>query len=125
MRIIRYLKHSKVAVLLIVVLLVVQAFTDLALPNYTSQIVDVGIQQSGVEHAATDEMTAQTHDEIAMMLPAQDEQTFRDAYDETPEGTYKLNDQGKRRSTSLIEWWLCRWWPFITQAKFPTLILTR
>ncbi|BAK44389.1 ABC transporter ATP-binding protein [Eggerthella sp. YY7918] len=101
MRIIRYLKHSKVAVLLIVVLLVVQAFTDLALPNYTSQIVDVGIQQSGVEHAATDEMTAQTHDEIAMMLPVQDEQTFRDAYDETPEGTYKLNDQGKKEIDEL------------------------
>ena len=52
MRIIRYLKNCKVAVLLIVCLLVVQAFTDLALPHYTSDIVDVGIQQSGVEHAA-------------------------------------------------------------------------
>ena len=60
MRIIRYLKNCKVAVLLIVCLLIVQAFTDLALPNYTSQIVDVGIQQSGVEHAATDEMSAAT-----------------------------------------------------------------
>ena len=46
MRIIRYLKNCKVAVLLIVCLLVVQAFTDLALPHYTSDIVDVGIQQS-------------------------------------------------------------------------------
>ena len=96
MRIIRYLKNCKVAVLLIVCLLVVQAFTDLALPHYTSDIVDVGIQQSGVEHAATDEMTAKTHDEIAMMLPVDDEQTFRDAYTETDDGTYKLNDQGKK-----------------------------
>ena len=101
MRIIRYLKNSKVAVLLIVCLLVVQAFTDLALPHYTSDIVDVGIQQSGVEHAATDEMTAKTHDEIAMMLPVDDEQTFRDAYTETDDGTYKLNDQGKKEQEEL------------------------
>ena len=101
MRIIRYLKNCKVAVLLIVCLLVVQAFTDLALPHYTSDIVDVGIQQSGVEHAATDEMTAKTHDEIAMMLPVDDEQTFRDAYTETDDGTYKLNDQGKKEQEEL------------------------
>ena len=101
MRIIRYLKNCKVAVLLIVCLLVVQAFTDLALPHYTSDIVDVGIQQSGVEHAATDEMTAKTHDELAMMLPVDDEQTFRDAYTETDDGTYKLNDQGKKEQEEL------------------------
>ena len=101
MRIIRYLKNCKVAVLLIVCLLIVQAFTDLALPHYTSDIVDVGIQQSGVEHAATDEMTAKTHDEIAMMLPVDDEQTFRDAYTETDDGTYKLNDQGKKEQEEL------------------------
>ena len=101
MRIIRYLKNCKVAVLLIVCLLVVQAFTDLALPHYTSDIVDVGIQQSGVEHAATDEMTAKTHDEIAMMLPVDDEQTFRDAYTETDAGTHKPNDQGKKEQEEL------------------------
>ena len=96
MRIIRYLKDCKLAVALVVCLLVAQAAADLALHSYTSKIVDVGIQQSGVEHAATDEMTAKTHDEIAMMLPADDEQTFRDAYTETDSGTYKLNDQGKK-----------------------------
>ena len=106
MRIVRYLKNSKIAVALIVCLLIVQAFTDLALPNYTSQIVDVGIQQSGVEHAATEEMTARTHDLVAMMLPEGDEKTFEAAYDETvsvmskiPEGdrakvAYLLGDKG-------------------------------
>lgn len=100
MRIIRFLKNCKIAVVLIVCLLIVQAFTDLALPNYTSQIVDVGIQQSGVEHAATEEMTAKTHDLIAMMLPESDEQTFRDAYDETGD-TYKLNAQGEKEQAEL------------------------
>lgn len=101
MRIVRYLKNSKIAVALIVCLLIVQAFTDLALPNYTSQIVDVGIQQSGVEHAATEEMTARTHDLVAMMLPEGDEKTFGAAYDETDQGTYKLNAQGEREQAEL------------------------
>ncbi len=101
MRIVRYLKNSKIAVALIVCLLIVQAFTDLALPNYTSQIVDVGIQQSGVEHAATEEMTARTHDLVAMMLPEGDEKTFEAVYDETDQGTYKLNAQGEREQAEL------------------------
>ncbi|OUO90852.1 ABC transporter [Gordonibacter sp. An230] len=101
MRIIRYLKDCKLAVALVVCLLVVQAATDLALPNYTSKIVDVGIQQSGVEHAAVDEMSTRTHDLVAMMLPEADERTFRDAYDETPEGTYRLNDQGRKEVDAL------------------------
>ena len=101
MRIVRYLKNSKIAVVLIVCLLIVQAFTDLALPNYTSQIVDVGIQQSGVEHAATEEMTARTHDLVAMMLPEGDEKTFDAAYAKTDQGTYKLNAQGEKEQAEL------------------------
>ena len=101
MRIVRYLKNSKLAVVLIVCLLMVQAFTDLALPNLTSQIVDVGIQQSGVEHAATDEMSAATFEEVSMMLPDDEEATFRAAYDKTDAGTYRLNDQGRREQAEL------------------------
>ena len=95
MRIIRYLKDSKIAVLLVVALLIVQAFTDLSLPRYTSHIVDVGIQQSGVEHVALDEMRAETFDEVCMLVPAEDEAMVRAAYTETDQGTYKLHDTGR------------------------------
>ena len=44
----RYLKAVKGSVLAILLLLVVQAYCDLSLPTYTSQIVDVGIQQGGI-----------------------------------------------------------------------------
>ncbi len=94
MRIFRYLKNSKIAVFLIVCLLMVQASTDLALPNYTSQIVDVGIQQSGVEDVATSEMSAATYDQIVSKLSTADQQTFTQAYEQTPEGSYKLTPQG-------------------------------
>ncbi len=101
MHIIKYLKQVKLAVLLIVLLLVVQAFTDLSLPRYTANIVDIGIQQSGVEHASPQEMRDSTFDEVCMLSSPQDEQTIRDAYDETDKGTYELNDTGKSERDDL------------------------
>ena len=47
-RLLSYLKQCKKSVLAIVLLLIVQAYCDLALPQYTSDIVDVGIQQGGM-----------------------------------------------------------------------------
>ena len=46
-------------ILLIILLLTVQAFCDLSLPQYTSDIIDVGIMNSGVEHILPEEMTAE------------------------------------------------------------------
>ncbi len=79
-RIIRYLKNAKVAVLLIVLLLIVQAFADLSLPRYTSDLVDIGIQQGGIEHASPDQMSEETYHYICMLADEADEQTIRDAY---------------------------------------------
>lgn len=96
MRIVRYLKQCWVAALTIVALLILQAFCDLSLPRYTSDIVDVGIQQSGIEHAATDEMSRTTFEAVAMMASPDDEAALRSAYvwDESS-STYKLTDEGR------------------------------
>lgn len=80
MRIIRYLKNAKVAVLLIVLLLIVQAFADLSLPRYTSDLVDIGIQQGGIEHASPDQMSEETYHYVCMLADEADEQTIRAAY---------------------------------------------
>ncbi len=50
-RLLRYLKPYVWSILIVLVLLFVQAMADLALPNYMSDIVNVGIQQGGVESA--------------------------------------------------------------------------
>lgn len=50
-KIFRYLKPFIVSIVAVVMLLVVQAVCDLSLPDYTSNIVNVGIQQSGIENA--------------------------------------------------------------------------
>lgn len=101
MRIIKNLDQHKLVVLMIVVLLCVQAACDLALPNYTSDIVDTGIQQQGVQDVAAEQLTGRTHDLVAMMLPESDEQMFADAYAQNEDGTYSLTESGKRDSAAL------------------------
>ena len=101
MRIIKNLAQHKLVVLLIVVLLCVQAACDLALPNYTSDIVDTGIQQQGVQDVAAEQLTERTHDLVAMMLPESDEQMFADAYARNEDGTYTLTEFGKRDRAAL------------------------
>ena len=96
MRIISYLKNSLGAVAIIVVLLIVQAATDLSLPHYTSNIVDVGIQQSGIEHAATDAMSAETFDALCMLGTDEDESTLRSAYSLGDDGLYHLSDAARK-----------------------------
>ena len=86
MRIIQYLKSSKVAVLLITLLLIVQAFADLSLPRYTSDLVDVGILQGGIEHASPDEMSADTFNYTCMLADEDTEQLIRDSYEQNIAG---------------------------------------
>lgn len=101
MRIIKNLAQHKLVVLLIVVLLCVQAACDLALPNYTSDIVDTGIQQQGVQDVAPEQLTGRTHDLVTMMLPEPEEQMFADAYAQNEDGTYSLTESGKRDRAAL------------------------
>ena len=103
MRIIKNLAQHKLVVLMIVVLLCVQAACDLALPNYTSDIVDTGIQQQGVQDVAAEQLTERTHDLVAMMLPESEEQMFADAYAQNEDGTYSLTESGKRDRAALDE----------------------
>lgn len=106
MRIIQHLKSSKVAVLLITLLLIVQAFADLSLPRYTSDLVDVGIQQGGIEHASPDEMSADTFNYICMLAGEDTEQVIRDSYEQNTAGesearNYILSEYGKENRAEL------------------------
>lgn len=58
----------KKAVAVIVILLLLQALCELSLPNYTARIVDVGIQQYGVDSVAMEKMTAETYDALQLFM---------------------------------------------------------
>jgi len=103
MRLFKYLGKHLGAVVLVFVLLIGQAFCDLMLPNYTAQIVDVGIQQAGVDHASTTELSAATHDAIAAQLSGEGAELFAASYDPTGNGTYALNAYGESHRAELDE----------------------
>ncbi|WP_241159495.1 ABC transporter ATP-binding protein [Adlercreutzia sp. ZJ176] len=100
MRIARYLLEHKLALLMVIVLLIGQAAADLSLPRLTSDIVDVGIQQQGVEHVAADELTERTFEIACMMSSEDDEELLRSSYD-ADEGAWRLNDAGRERIEEL------------------------
>ena len=77
---VKYLKKSIVPILLVIGLLIVQAMSDLALPSYTSDIVNVGIQQQGIENAAPEAIRKSSYEELALFMSADDRQMFQSNY---------------------------------------------
>ena len=90
-KIFRYLKDSKAMVLSIIVLLVIQAGCDLSLPQYTSDIVDVGIQQGGIERATPGIMRKETYENLTLFMTEEEIQSVEPYYTENSEGNYELN----------------------------------
>ena len=80
-KLIKYLAEHKLAVFIILLLLVVQAFCDLSLPSYTSDIVDVGIQQSGIEGAAAEKYTQKTYEALKLFMNDEDIAYMDECYD--------------------------------------------
>ena len=73
LKILKNLKESLLAVIAIILLLIVQANADLALPDYTSKIVNVGIQQSGVENTAPEVIRKSQMDNILQFTSDEEE----------------------------------------------------
>lgn len=69
------------AVIIIIALLVVQAWCDLSLPSYTSDIIDVGIQNNGVEHVVPEKMTADEFDTAQFIMTDEETNTWKDIYE--------------------------------------------
>ena len=91
LKLIRYLKQVKWQVMAIVLLLVVQAWCDLSLPQYTSDIVDVGIQQGGIEHAAPDQIRDETMENLKLFMEEDDWNKAEAAYTLGEDGIWYLD----------------------------------
>ena len=74
--------------LVVVALLFVQAYCDLALPDYTSKIVDTGIQQGGIESPLPQTVRKSTLDALSLLMNEEDAQKLQNAYQ------YYLQDDG-------------------------------
>lgn len=88
----RYLWEVKGLVTLVVLTLVLQAWCDLRLPQYTADIVDIGIQQGGIADGLAERLTAASYEELCRMAGAES-RVIEDAYQSDAEGNYVLLDR--------------------------------
>lgn len=81
----QFLKPYAPRVLLILCVLVVQAYCDLSLPTYTSNIVNVGIQQSGIDEEIPENISKEEMNRLLLFVSEDDRQDIQDAYEKSSE----------------------------------------
>ena len=86
----KYLKEHKAAVVAIVALLIVQAYCDLSLPSYTSDIVDVGIQQNGIERGVPEVIRGKTLEFLTLFMEEEQAKQVKSAYEAGEDNKYEL-----------------------------------
>ena len=87
-KIFKQLARHWAACLAVVALLIVQAYCDLSLPDYTSKIVDTGIQQGGIESPLPQTLRSSTLDALSLLMREEDAAAFENAYE------YYVQDDG-------------------------------
>lgn len=76
----KYLKQHAGVVLAIVCVLFVQAFCDLSLPSYTSDIVNIGIQQGGIDTSVPEKISKEDMQKLLLLIPKEKSDDVEDAY---------------------------------------------
>ena len=66
LKVLKNLKNTWVSVVIIILLLIVQAICDLRLPDYTSRIVNIGIQQGGIENSSPEVIRKSAMDDVLL-----------------------------------------------------------
>ncbi len=87
-KIMKYLGEFKASAAVVILLLILQAYCDLSLPSYTSDIVDVGIEQGGIENAVPEIMRAETLEGICFL--SDEDALIRENYRLNEDGNYEL-----------------------------------
>ena len=90
LKILKNLKQSWLSVLVIIALLCLQAATDLELPNYTSKIVNDGIQAGGIEDSVPETITEE--DMNSLLLFTTDDEFILNNYELVDSEKYELKD---------------------------------
>ena len=85
----RYAASYRKAMIAIMLILFVQAYCDLSLPAYTSNIVNVGIQQGGIEDEIPEQIAREEMDKLLLFVSEEDGQKVMDAYEEDTESYEK------------------------------------
>lgn len=95
-RIIKNLKPYWKTIILIVLLLILQAVCDLALPQYTSDIIDTGIQNSGVEHVVPEAITSSEYEKAQLFMTAEEKEQWTSLYQQDND-IYRCKEKSNKK----------------------------
>lgn len=101
LKVFKYLKSSIFSVLAVILLLFVQAYLDLTLPDYTSKMVNVGVQQGGIENAAISEIGEDTLNTLVLLMDKSNAKYIMNHYEKTD--TYKGEDIYELKEDSNVD----------------------
>lgn len=96
----RYVKDKWYYIVLIIALLFLQASCDLALPDYTSKIVNVGIQQKGIEDGVPDEIRESSMERLFLFMDSEERAYVEESYT-LESGIYVQNKMDAERREKL------------------------
>ena len=82
-KLLKFLKPYAGGVVAVICVLVVQAFCDLSLPTYTSDIVNVGIQQGGIDETVPETIAKEDLEKLLLFVPSKEQEIVMKAYTET------------------------------------------
>ena len=106
LKVFKCLKSSIFSVLAVILLLFVQAYLDLTLPDYTSKIVNVGVQQGGIENAAIETIGEDTLNKLVLFMDTDDKKYILNQYKKTDtyqgENIYELKEDSDTEKVSSI-----------------------
>lgn len=91
LKLMKYLKKSVGSIVLIIGLLFLQAYCDLSLPDYTSKIINVGIQQKGIEDGVPEKIRESSLENLQLFMSQKDKTEISNAYKQE-DGIYVLHD---------------------------------
>ena len=97
----KYLKKSAGFIVIIIALLFLQAYCDLSLPSYTSDIINVGIQQGGIEDAVPNQIRDKSLKQLFLFMTKEEQQTIQEQYQQNDDGIWKLKDISKEERDEL------------------------
>ncbi len=107
LKLMKYLKKSVGSIVLIIGLLFLQAYCDLSLPDYTSKIINVGIQQKGIEDGVPEKIRESSLENLELFMSEEDKTEISNAYRQEDE-IYVLHDDITKEERETLNEIFCK-----------------
>ena len=100
----KHIKKHTITIILVIIFLFIQAMCDLALPDYTSKIVDVGIQQNGIEDNVPKEIKKEELEKLKIFMSTEEKNIIDENYEQQEDKYYlkKIDEYTKTTLSNIL-----------------------